>query len=125
MIVKLCIVGSRSIDKAEFVFPLIDHFIKDHCVGNPVLISGGARGVDSLVKEYAKTKGIDFIEFIPYHILDKSVEFSNRYFFTRNRQMIQNADKVLAIWDGESTGTQHAIRYSQKIGVPVMVLKTK
>lgn len=120
---KLCIIGSRNITNPEVVFTLIDRFIKDQCVGPPVLISGGAIGVDSLVKKYAKTRGIDFIEFLPYHLVDKEVQYSARYFFARNRQMIQNADKVLAIWDGESTGTQHAIRYSQKINVPVMVIK--
>ena len=120
---KVVIVGSRSITDPEIVFTAIDRFIKDQCIGKPVIISGGAGGVDSLAKKWAGVQGLDFIEFLPYHLVDKEVEFSSRYFFARNRQMIQNADKVLAIWDGVSTGTLHAIRYSQKIGVPVMIIK--
>lgn len=120
---RICVIGSRSIVEEKFVFAKIDKFLKEHCVGNPVLVSGGAKGVDSIVKKYAEAKGFDFIEFIPYHLLDKSVEFSSRYFFTRNRQMIMNADKVLALWDGTSTGTHHAIKFCQKLGVPVMVIK--
>lgn len=123
---KIAIVGSRSIDKAEDVFPIIFRFIEDRCSGRSVtLISGGAKGVDSLVKKYSEQRGLDFVEFLPYHLIDNGVEFSSRYFFARNRQLVSNADEVLAIWDGVSTGTQHAIRYAQKIGVPVMVIKVQ
>lgn len=120
---RLLIIGSRTITDPETVFTHIDRFIKEQCIGTPVLMSGGAKGVDSLVKKFAKTRGYDFIEFLPYHLIDKEVEFSSRYFFARNRQMVQNADKVLALWDGVSTGTLHAIRYSQKMEVPIMVIK--
>lgn len=120
---KICIVGSRSITRADIVFTHIDRFLKDQCTGSPTIISGGAKGVDALVKKFAKTRGYDFIEFLPYHLIDKEVEFNSRYFFARNRQMIQNADKVLALWDGSSTGTLHTIRYSQKMEIPIMVIK--
>jgi len=120
---RLCIIGSRSITDPLFVFQSIEKFVREHCVGQPTFISGGAKGVDSLTKRYANDKGYDFVEFLPYHLVDKEVEYNSRYFFARNRQMIQNADKVLALWDEESTGTLHAIRYSQKMGVPVMVIK--
>lgn len=122
---RIVIVGSRSIIDPETVFTAIDRFIKDHSFmgKKPVIISGGAGGVDALAKKWADVQGLDFIEFLPYHLVDKEVEFSPRYFFARNRQMIQNADKVLAIWDEKSTGTLHAIRYSQKMGVPVMVIR--
>lgn len=121
---KVCIVGSRSITDAQFVFQVIDRFIKDQCVAPVVLLSGGAKGVDSLVKEYAAKRGIDFVEFVPYHVADRTADFRKRYFFIRNKQMIENADKVLAIWDGESSGTEHTISLAQKHNVPVMVIKT-
>lgn len=120
---RFAIVGSRSINDPAVVFPIIDRFIREHNVGTPVILSGGATGVDSLVKKYANVQGMDFIEFLPYHFLDKGVEFNSRYFFARNRQIVGNSDKVLAIWDEESTGTLHTIRYSQKIGIPVMIVK--
>lgn len=120
---KIAVVGSRSITDPETVFTAIDRFVKDQCVGKPVIISGGAKGIDELAKKWAEVQGLDFIEFLPYHAVDKEVEFSSRYFFARNRQIVQNSDKVLAIWDGKSTGTLHSIRYAQKIGVPVMVIK--
>ena len=39
------------------------------------------------------------------------------------KQIIDNADRVLAIWDGVSKGTEHGIKYSQKTGKQVMVIK--
>lgn len=121
---KICIIGSRSIDKAEFVIPILDKFIKDHVVGTPVILSGGAKGVDQITKSYAKANGLTLVEFLPYHLLDNKVEFSSKYFFIRNKQMIDNADRVLIIWDGKSKGTEYGIKYSQKKNIPVMVIKT-
>jgi|APGre2960657373_1045057.scaffolds.fasta_scaffold309808_2 hypothetical protein len=120
---KICILGSRSIDKAETVIPIIDKFMKDHVSGSPIILSGGAKGVDQITKAYAKANAIPLIEFLPYHLLDNNVEFSSKYFFIRNKQMIDNADKVLVFWDGKSKGTEYGIKYSQKKGIPVMVLK--
>jgi len=121
---KICIIGSRSIDKAEFVIPILDRFIKDHVVGTPVILSGGAKGVDQITKSYAKANNINLVEFLPYHLIDNRTPFSSKYFFLRNKQMIDNADKVLIIWDTRSKGTEYGIKYAQKIKIPVMVIKS-
>ena len=88
-----------------------------------VLVSGGASGPDSLAKAYAKTHGLDFIEFLPYFRLEKGGKFDARDFYIRNMQIIDNCDKVLAFWDGESKGTRHALDYALKTGKPVMIIK--
>ena len=114
---RIAIVGSRTVQDKEYVFNTIDRFIST--VDQPVLLSGGASGVDSLVAEYAKERGLDFFLFKPYHMLDNSVGFQPKYFFVRNRQIVNNADGVLAIWDGESKGTAHTIKYAEKKNIPV------
>ena len=119
---KICIIGSRSLDRAENILPIIDTFIKDHTTGKLTILSGGAKGVDQLSRKYSEANGIDFVEFLPYHLLD-NVPFSSKYFFIRNKQMIDNADKVLIIWDGKSKGTEYGIKYSQKKNKPVMIIK--
>jgi len=120
---KVCIIGSRSLDKAEVVFPIIERFLKEHSIGNPVFLLGSAKGVDPLAKKFAEARGIDVIEFLPYHLIDPSASFDSKYFFVRTKQMIDNADKVLAIWDTRSNGTEYGIKYSQKRNLPVMVVK--
>jgi len=120
---KVCILGSRSIDKAEIVFPAIDRFIKEHGTGTLTFLLGSAKGVDPLTKKYAEARGIDIVEFLPYHLLDSTVTFNSKYFFLRTKQMIDNADRVLAIWDTKSKGTEYGIKYAQKKNLPVMVVK--
>lgn len=120
---RVAIVGSRHIDDSHYVFPHIARFIKEHTFGSVTIVSGGAKGVDSLAKEYAKQNGLDFIEFQPYHVLDKTIPYEKKFFFVRNRQIIDNCDKVLAFWDGVSSGTEHAIKYAQKHNKPVMIIK--
>ena len=103
---KVCVVGSRSLDSAEKVLPIIDKFIKDLPTSSITFLIGSAKGVDPLSKHYAHSRGHDVVEFLPYHLLDTSVEFDSKYFFIRTKQMIDNADRVLAIWDTKSKGTQ-------------------
>jgi len=121
---RVAVVGSRSINDSSHVFSHITRFIKDHTFGSVVLVSGGASGPDSLAKAYAKTHGLDFIEFLPYFRLEKGGKFDARDFYIRNMQIIDNCDKVLAFWDGVSSGTEHAIKYAQKHNKPVMIIKS-
>jgi predicted Rossmann fold nucleotide-binding protein DprA/Smf involved in DNA uptake len=113
---KICIVGSRSITDRNVVFNTIYKFLDEHGLlpAECVLLSGGANGVDSLVGEFARENGVDFVLFKPYHMLDNKAEFKTKYFFVRNRQMIDNADEVLVIWDGKSRGAAHAKEYAEK-----------
>jgi hypothetical protein len=120
---KICIIGSRTLDKAELVFPIIDKFLESYKGKSITFLIGNAKGVDPLSKKFAEARGIDIVEFIPYHLLDPTAEFNSKYFFVRTKQMINNADRVLAIWNMKSKGTEYGIKYSQKKEIPVSVVK--
>lgn len=128
---KLAVVGSRSITDKEWVFEQINSYLFNRYTTmareggklHTTFISGGAEGVDSLVKEYAKKQGDDFIMFQPYFLLDKLATFSNRHFFTRNRQIVFNADEVLVLWDGVSKGSDYTRKYAERMGKVVTVIK--
>jgi predicted Rossmann fold nucleotide-binding protein DprA/Smf involved in DNA uptake len=107
---KIAISGSRSIEDRDWLYGHLDRLLPE----GAVLLSGGARGVDTLVEEYAKAEGIDHILFKPYHMLDSKVPYQKKFFFVRNRQLIDNADKVVIFWDGESGGTAWCIDYATK-----------
>jgi len=54
---RVAVVGSRGV--------IVDN-LQDYLPQNTTeIISGGARGVDRCAREYAKTKGITLIEFLP------------------------------------------------------------
>lgn len=83
------------------------------------IISGGARGVDSSAREYALAHNIKLTEFLPEY--DK---YGRSAPLKRNITIIENADIVLAFWDGVSHGTKFVIDNCKKMGVPCKIFKS-
>ncbi len=108
-IMKLAIIGSRSIT----AYPLEDVIPS----GVTQIISGGARGVDALVRQYAQEHSIPLTEILPDY--DR---YGRGAPLRRNEEIVAKADMVLAIWDGQSRGTAYTIRCCRRLGKPVMVL---
>lgn len=67
------------------------------------IVSGDARGADTLARQYADEMGILYVAFIPDW---KSHPNAGKI---RNADIVDVADKVLAIWDGVSGGTADSI----------------
>ena len=106
---KLLIVGSRNIEQ----FDLSKHVPKE----TELIISGGAKGIDSLAEEYADQHRISKLILRPkYHLYGKAAPIK------RNHEMVDIADRVLVIWDGKSRGTYATILYAQKIQKPIDVV---
>ena len=106
----LAIVGSRNC-------PLTDLSTYLPCVPETI-VSGGAKGVDTLAKEYANLNNIPLIEFLPDY-----KNYGRRAPILRNIQIVENSDFILALWDGESRGTKFTIDYALKKGVPCKVIE--
>ena len=80
------------------------------------IVSGGAKGVDTSAREYAISHGIKLTEFLPeYKKYGRSAPLK------RNITIIENADLVLAFWDGNSRGTKFVIDNCKNRGIPVKV----
>ena len=80
------------------------------------IISGGARGVDTSAREYAIEHGLKLTEYLPeYNKYGRSAPLK------RNITIIENADLVLAFWDGSSKGTKYVIENCKKRNIPVQV----
>lgn len=41
----------------------------------------------------------------------------------RNRYMVDNADYIIAVWDGKPSGTGNTVKYAQKQEKPIIVIK--
>ena len=102
----VAVVGSRGIGEAD-----LSRYIPEEAT---MLVSGGANGVDTLAERYAKEKGLPIKVIKPQYGL-----FGKRATLLRNRQIVECADLVVAIWDGESSGTAYTIDYAHEKGVPV------
>lgn len=109
---KVIIYGSRTIVNYRI---LLDALKKSNFEITEIL-SGGARGVDTLAIRYAKENDI------PYKIYKADW---NKYGKSagpiRNKEMINNADALIAIWDGKSRGTADIIRRARRKGIRVFV----
>lgn len=84
------------------------------------IISGGARGVDTSARDFANANGIKLTEFLPQYEM-----YGRRAPIIRNITIIENADLVMAFWDGNSRGTKFVIEECRKRGVPVRIFIPK
>ena len=82
------------------------------------VISGGARGVDSLGERYAKEHAIPLVIF--------PADWDNQgnvAGIIRNNRMAKYAEALIAIWDGKSKGTENMISEAGKVGLKIHIRK--
>lgn len=99
---KLAIVGSRSIGPEHY------QLLCDAVAGldevPEVIVSGGARGADTLARQYAAQQEIPMIEHLPNY-----AQFGRGAPLVRNKLIVEDANIVLAIWDGQQLGRRVVI----------------
>jgi hypothetical protein len=104
---KLVVAGSRSFTEDmsdERAYKLCCSAIARLPVRPTEIVSGGARGADTVGEKVAREHNIDLAVFEP-----DWDEHGRAAGPIRNQQMAEYADGVLAIWDCESRGTQSMI----------------
>lgn len=109
---KLAIIGSRSLTDFD-KNAILRHISQDITH----IISGGAQGIDSLAREIAAAQKLGFLEIEPDY-----AKYGRKAPLVRNREIVRQSDRVLAVWDFHSRGTAHAIVCCIEEGVPVRVI---
>jgi hypothetical protein len=99
---KIAIVGSRDYPKLEKVRDMVE-FLASYGP-NRTIVSGGAKGVDLEAEEQARFYELEVI----VHKADWE-HHGRAAGFLRNQQIVDDADRVIAFWDGESKGTKDTI----------------
>ena len=105
---KIAVAGSRSILKID---------LAPHVRDAEEIISGGAKGVDTLAAEYAKAHGIKLTEILPDY-----ARYGRGAPIKRNYEIVDCADRVVVFWDGKSRGTYSVIKYAETVGKPCEVV---
>ena len=82
-----------------------------------VIVSGAARGADRMGELYAENQGIECRTYPADWSIGKSAGYK------RNQLMAENADALIAFWDGKSRGTKHMIDIAKKKGLPVRIVR--
>lgn len=96
---KVAVIGSRCVDDYELVKEELNK-IK----GITEIVSGGARGADTLAKLYADDHNIPIEVFLPDWSIGKMAGM------LRNTQIVDYCDVAVVFWDGVSKGTADSIR---------------
>ena len=111
---KVVIAGSRDITDYDVLLKAI----KECPFQITEVISGRARGVDTLGEKYAEDYGLKL------HLFPADwKKYRNAAGPIRNAQMADFADAVLCVWDGKSSGTKDMMNQARKRGLPLYVFK--
>lgn len=81
------------------------------------IISGGAKGADTLGADFAENNDIP-LKIFPAE-WDK---YGKSAGFIRNQTIIDNCDVVLAFWNGESKGTADTIEKAKRAKKPTFII---
>lgn len=111
------IAGSRDFNDQALLNERCDHLLAKR--ENVVIVSGGARGADTLGERYAEQRGL--------HVLRMPADWNKhgkQAGYIRNQDMLQRANALIAFWDGKSRGTEHMISIARKAGLAVRVVRT-
>jgi hypothetical protein len=116
---KVIVAGSRDFNDYELLKLKLDALLQNKIDNQDSvqIVSGGARGADSLGEQYAKEKSLDLKIFpADWDSYGKSAGFK------RNSEMAQYADALVAFWDGKSKGTEHMINLAKRNGLHVRIV---
>lgn len=117
--IKLAIVGSRDAltivkDKHNkkivpiFVRDFLPDLLTEHKERIATVISGGARGVDKIAQDISNSLNI------PIKVIRPDNPNSKQSYILRNFKIVDEADEIYALWDGESRGTKSVIDYASR-----------
>jgi len=112
---KVIIAGTRDFSDYNLLTKVCDFMLSK--AKSVEIISGGARGADSLGEKYAQDRGYECKRFpADWEKYGKAAGYK------RNSEMANVADSLIAFWDGKSRGTQHMINLAKKKGLQIKIV---
>lgn len=106
---KVVIAGGRDFNDFPTLCTMMDKLLAEQININKItIISGGARGADTLGERYARLRNFSLIKVkADWNKHRKSAGF------IRNKEMLNIADGVVCFWDGKSKGTGHMVNITK------------
>ena len=114
---RIVVFGSRDFNNYKLLETKLNYYlqgIKDEII----IVSGTARGADTLGELYAKNHGYQ-VEKYPAHW----EEYGKKAGMIRNRLMAGHSDYAVGFWDGKSRGTKGMIDICKELNVPLRVVR--
>lgn len=109
---RVLVCGSRNWHDPEAIYGKL----RELDASSWEVIHGGARGADVMADRAASRLGLATQSLPPdYQAFGKDAPH------VRNDEMLKLADRVIAFWDGSSSGTKSVIEKARRAGIPVEV----
>ena len=119
---KIIIAGSRYITDYSVIESgmkkISKKYLKDVLPHGLTILSGCARGVDTLAIQWAETHNADVHKYPA-----NWSHFGKSAGYRRNDQMAKHGDLLVAFWDKKSKGTKHMIECAQHKNIPVEIFE--
>lgn len=124
MNIKLAVVGSRSITDKDKIYEYLDYYIDqaEQLGKTLIIVSGGAKGVDTIAAEFGKSRGLIVINVLPAWN-DRHGNLVRSAGFKRNEIIWEIADCGIAFWDKVSKGTAHSFRLAKQHGKKIAIIE--
>ncbi len=114
--INLGIVGGRDYTNYDKFKEIVDAYINE--IGRPnIIVSGGAKGVDTMAEKYSLEYNIPIAIFSPEW--DK---YGKKAGIIRNTDIVKNSTHILALPTEQSKGTYDTIRKTEKLGKILRVI---
>ena len=114
---RVIIAGGRDFKDYDLLKTKLNKILSN--ISTPiVIVSGKARGADSLGEKYENEMGYEVAEF-PAN-WDK---YGKRAGYIRNEEMAKYAEACVCFWDGKSKGTKHMIDLADKHNLKLRVIR--
>ena len=115
---RVIIAGGRDFNDYSLLKAKCDNILADKTATHRIIVvSGAAKGADSLGEQYAREKG--------YTVERYPADWNTHGRAAgpiRNTQMANSADALIAFWDGQSKGTKSMINIAKTKGLGVRVI---
>lgn len=110
---KTAVIGSRTFDNYQQLKAVLDNLSEKPTE----IISGGAKGADALAERYAKENSL------PLKVIPANWERHGKAAGPiRNLLIIEASEQIIAMWDGQSKGTEHTIKTARQLNRPTKVV---
>lgn len=116
---RLIIAGGRNFNDYPFLRDkcniLLSQKMNTH---NVIIISGTCRGADLLGEQYARENNLPV-----YRYPANWKEYGKTAGYLRNRKMAEEADALVAFWDGKSRGTANMITLARGRQLQIRIIR--
>lgn len=113
---RVAVVGGRNFNDYPLMKRVLDSYHEQY--GISYVVSGGARGADTLAEQWARENEIDTHIYRAHWSLE-----GKQAGYRRNLRIVEVCDVVIAFPDPDSKGTYHTIGLAERFNKPAYVFK--